>query len=159
MRSPTEAILYPGIGLLETTDLSVGRGTEIPFEVVGAPWLDGASLARDLNARRLPGVHFVPIAFTPQASKFSGQRCGGIRILVTDRKSYRSVPTGWQVAVCLRRLHPHDWQAADYDRLLGNRQVLDALLAGQGVPQMEAAAEPGLQEFRTRRQAFLLYND
>jgi uncharacterized protein YbbC (DUF1343 family) len=159
MRSPTEALLYPGIGLLETTNLSVGRGTEIPFEVFGAPWLNGPQLARDLNALGLPGVRFVPIIFTPQSSKFSDERCRGVRILVTDRKSYRSVHTGWHIAVGLRRLHPQDWQAADYDRLLGNRQVLDALLAGHGVQQMEAAVESALQEFRTRRRAFLLYNE
>ena len=157
MRSPVEALLYPGIGLLETTNLSVGRGTEIPFEVIGAPWLDGAQLAEKLHALRLPGVDFVPIVFTPAASKFSGQRCCGVRILLTHRDAYRSVPTGLHIACQLRRLHRDAWKAADYLTLLGHRGVLDALLDGRPVDEWEAIAAPGLEAFRQRRARFLLY--
>ena len=94
MRSLTEAFLYPGIGLLEFTNLSVGRGTDTPFEVIGAPWLDGRVLADALAARRIPGVGFVPIRFTPSASKFKGEQCGGVNIVVTDRGGARSCPRG-----------------------------------------------------------------
>lgn len=157
MRSPVEALLYPGIGLLETTNLSVGRGTEIPFEVIGAPWLDGAQLAERLAKIDLPGVDFVPLEFVPQASKFEGQRCGGVRILLTDRDTYRSVHTGLQIAVQLRSLYPDAWQAEAYRHLLGNRQVLDALLAGQSVAEMEAGYRPDLAKFCQRREKYLLY--
>jgi uncharacterized protein YbbC (DUF1343 family) len=158
MRSPLEALLYPGIGLLETTNLSVGRGTEIPFEVIGAPWLDGSQLAERCNGLHLPGVRFVPIAFAPTASKFAGQRCGGVRIVVTDRAAYQSVLTGLHIAVQLRQLHPHDWQASAYGRLLGNQAVLDALLDGRSVAELESIARPDIEAFAKRREAFLLYS-
>jgi uncharacterized protein YbbC (DUF1343 family) len=157
MRSPLEALLYPGIGLLETTNLSVGRGTEIPFEVIGAPWLDGSQLAERCNGLNLPGVRFVPIAFAPTASKFAGQRCSGVRIVVTDPEAYQSVLTGLHVAVQLRQLHPNDWQAAAYERLLGNQAVLEALLDGRSVAELEAIAEADVKEFVKRREAYLLY--
>ncbi len=159
MRSPLEALLYPGIGLLETTNLSVGRGTEIPFEVIGAPWLDGSQLANGLNALNLPGVYFVPIVFAPTASKFQGERCGGVRILVTDRRAYRSVQTGLQIAVQLRQQYPDEWQAAAYDRLLGNQAVLKALLDGSSVTELETIWEPEWNAFRKRREAHLLYSN
>ena len=85
MRSLTEATLYPGIGLLETTNVSVGRGTDTPFEVVGAPWIDGQQLAEYLNDRQLKGVRFVPIRFKPNASVYKDQDCGGVNIIITNR--------------------------------------------------------------------------
>ena len=158
MRSPTEAWLYPGIGLLETTNLSVGRGTEIPFEVIGAPWLDGSRLADSLNGLQLPGVHFVPIVFTPTASKFADERCGGVRLILTDCRVYRSVPTGLQVARQLRLLYPQDWQAAAYAKLLGHQRVLEALLDGRSLAEIESLYEAGIEEFHQRRAGFLLYD-
>src|SRR5690606_33844771 len=104
MRSLAEATLYPGIGLLETTNVSVGRGTDSPFEVVGAPWIDGARLAAELNAAGLGGVRFVPIEFTPRESKFAGERCGGINIVVTERAAFAPVRTGLALALALRKL-------------------------------------------------------
>ncbi len=91
MRSLTEATLYPGIGLLETTNLSVGRGTDTPFEVVGAPYIDGRKLAMYLNEKKLKGVSFVPINFKPNASVFKDETCGGINIIITDRNAFNSV--------------------------------------------------------------------
>jgi uncharacterized protein YbbC (DUF1343 family) len=157
IRSLTAALLYPGIGLLETTNLSVGRGTDTPFEVLGAPWLDGRRLAAALNQCGLPGVRFVPIFFTPQASKFAQKRCGGVNISITQRSDFRSVRTGLEIARQLRALYPQLWDARTYDRLLGNKQVLDALLAGQTVEQMESLCEPGLRDFLQRRRQVLLY--
>src|SRR5712691_5059510 len=98
MRSLTEALLYPGIGLLETTNVSVGRGTDTPFEVVGAPWMDGRKLAADLNDRNLAGVRFVPIRFTPRSSVFAGIACSGINVIVVDRNRFSPVRTGLAVA-------------------------------------------------------------
>ena len=110
MRSLTAAVLYPGIGLLETTNLSVGRGTDTPFEVIGAPWLDGIKLARALNQSGLPGVRFVPIRFTPDSSQYTGELCGGVNVVVIDRGSFRPVRTGLEIARQLHQLYPQDWQ-------------------------------------------------
>lgn len=157
MRSLTEALLYPGIGLLETTNLSVGRGTATPFELFGAPWLDGGQLADALNRAETPGVRFEPIEFTPDSSKFQGETCRGVRILLTDRANLQPVRVGLEVAVQLRRLHPDDWEIDRYSRLLGNDAVLDALRRGDSAAQIEASYQDDLKRFLKRRKAFLLY--
>ena len=157
MRCLTQAVLYPGIGLLETTNLSVGRGTDTPFEVIGAPWIDGLRLARVLNDCGLAGVRFVPIDFTPASSKFAGERCSGVHMIVVDRASFRPVRTGLEIARWLRVLYPDDWSAASYDRLLADRAVLAAVLAGKPVAEIEALFQAELNEFRRRREPFLLY--
>jgi uncharacterized protein YbbC (DUF1343 family) len=159
MRSLTQALLYPGIGLLETTNLSVGRGTDTPFEVIGAPWLDGILLARELNGARLAGVAFVPVTFTPEASKFAGRRCGGVNIIITNRSRFRPLRTGLEIARRLRRLYPETWQAADYSRLLGNDAVLQALLQGNTTAEIESLCQKELAAFLRRRSPFLLYGD
>lgn len=159
MRSLTEAILYPGIGLLETTNLSVGRGTATPFEVIGAPWLDGARLVEGLDALKLPGVRFQPIVFAPTASKYAGLRCGGMSIAITDRATFRPGPTGLEIARQLRILFPKDWKVEMYGRLLCNRQILDAVTAGESVDRMESLNRDALQEFLTLRRGFLLYEE
>lgn len=157
MRNLTEALLYPGIGLLETTNLSVGRGTEIPFEIFGAPWLDGSRLAKALNQANTAGVRFVPITFTPQASKFEGEVCGGVRILVTDRSALEPVRVGLEVAVQIWRQHPKDWKIDGYARLLGNDAVLNALRKGKAAAEIEKSYQDDLTRFLERRKAFLLY--
>lgn len=157
MRSVDEAALYPGVGLLETTNLSVGRGTVIPFEVFGAPWLDGKPLAAALNAAGPAGLRFLAITFTPQASKFEGQVCGGVRILITDRTKLEPVRAGLEIAAQLRRLFESQWNARDYDRLLGDKAVHQALLDGRTAAQMVALYEDELREFLKRREAFLMY--
>jgi len=157
MRSLAQALLYPGIGLLETTNLSVGRGTDTPFEVFGAPWLDGDSFAFELNRLGLPGVAFVPVRFTPDASKFAGEDCGGVNVIVTDREVFEPVRTGLAIARQLRLRYPDAWDADTYGRLLANRATLEALLAGAETADIESAFAAGLQAFRERRAAFLLY--
>ncbi len=157
MRNLNQALLYPGIGLLETTNLSVGRGTDTPFELVGAPWLDGLQLAGKLNAAGIAGVRFVPVRFTPTSSKFVGQACGGVNILITDRARFDPLRTGLEIARQLRTLHPKEWDAPAYDRLLANRRVLDAVLEAKPVAEIEALWQPDLDEFLRRRAQFLLY--
>jgi len=157
MRSLTEALLYPGIGLLETTNLSVGRGTETPFEVFGAPWLDGKKLADALNRAHTPGVRFEPITFTPDASKFEGEDCSGVRIHVTNRSELESVRVGLETAYQIRRLCPDDWKIDRYARLLGNDAVLKALKAGKTAAEIETSYQDDLECFLKRRKAFLLY--
>ena len=157
MRNLNQALLYPGMGLLETTNVSVGRGTDTPFEVLGAPWLDGQLLAELLNGSDLPGVRCVPIRFTPKSSKFAGIPCGGINLVVTDRVRFRSVRTGLEIARQLRLLCPDQWDTSPYNRLLKNKEVLGALVAGKTVDELEAIYRPKLESFRQRRRAYLLY--
>lgn len=157
MRSLTEAILYPGIGLLETTNLSVGRGTDTPFEVIGAPWLDGVALAERLRRARLEGVTFVPVRFTPTASKYAGEPCGGINIAITDRRRFRPIDTGLEIARQLHELYPEQWDVDAMIRLLGNQKTLEALKQGQTVDEIHAFNRAELDKFLARRAKYLLY--
>jgi uncharacterized protein YbbC (DUF1343 family) len=157
MRSLTQAVLYPGIGLLETTNLSVGRGTDTPFELFGAPWIDGRRLARELNQLGLPGVRFVPIRFTPESSKFKDQPCRGVNVIVVDRAAFGPVRTGLAIAVTLRRLYPRAWEVDGYARLLSSAKVLDALRSGRPLEEIESLYQEELARFHARRRAVLLY--
>jgi len=157
MRSLTEATLYPGIGLLETTNVSVGRGTDTPFEVVGAPWLDGQKLAKYLNERGISGVRFIPILFKPNASVFKDENLRGINVVITDRNTFRSVRTGIEIACALRKLYPSDWQVDRYARLLVNQSVLDQIKRGDSPEQIEKSFTEAESEFIRRRTPFLLY--
>ena len=157
MRNLTEAILYPGIGLLETTNLSVGRGTASPFELFGAPWLDGKSMALKLSRLGLPGVRFEPLQFTPDSSKFEGELCNGISIIITDREPFDSVRTGLEIAIQLRHLYPQEWEIDAYDRLLGSETVLEAIRLGRPYTEIERIYSDDLAEFMQRRSQYLIY--
>ena len=157
MRSLTAAILYPGVGLLETTNLSVGRGTDTPFEWIGAPWLDGRRLAEAMNRRQIPGVRFDPAELTPQSSKFAKQKCGGIRITIVDRDALEPVRMGLAIACQLRRDYRDAWDAPAYDRLLGHGTTLKAILAGKDEAEIEPTWQPELDQFHQRRARCLLY--
>lgn len=157
MRSLTQATLYPGIGLLETTNLSVGRGTDTPFEVIGAPWLDGQRLAKHLNERNLPGVRFIPVRYKPNASVFKGEDLGGVNIVITDRSKFRSVRTGIEIAAALRKLYPNDWQVERYGRLLVNGEILAAITRGDSPEAIEKLYQVGITNFDKRRASYLLY--
>ena len=158
MRSLTEATLYPGVGLLETTNVSVGRGTDTPFEVVGAPWIQGDKLAEYLNLRAIPGVRFVPLRFTPKASVFKDEQCGGVNIIITNRPSFRPLLTGIEMALALRKLYPNDWKVDSYLRLLVNADTLERVKRGESAREILSSWNVGLQEFRKARTEFLLYN-
>jgi uncharacterized protein YbbC (DUF1343 family)/CubicO group peptidase (beta-lactamase class C family) len=157
MRSLAQAVLYPGMGLWEMTNLSVGRGTDTPFEVIGAPWINGSTLAAELAKANLPGVRFVPIRFVPTSSKHADQVCGGVNVIVVERATFRSVDCGLAIAVALRKLYPETWNVAELNRLLGNKTVSDAILRGADLEELRGLAEEGLAEFRKRREPFLLY--
>lgn len=158
MRSLTEATLYPGIGLLETTNVSVGRGTDTPFELVGAPWIDGQQLAAYLNSQRIAGVRFVPVRFTPNASVFKNEECGGVNVIVTDRARFRPVLNGLEMAVALRKLYPNDWKIDSYLRLLVNMDSLERLKRGETAAQIANSWTASLDDFRRARAAVLLYD-
>jgi hypothetical protein len=137
-------LLYSGIGLLEATNLSVGRGTDWPFEVIGAPWIgDPAGLAEALNARGLAGVAFVPVSYTPTSSVFAGQPLGGVRFVVTDREALRTVTLGLVVARELMERYPANFRPAAIQNLLVNRSTIWALPA-------ERAADAHLELGRRR---------
>lgn len=157
MRSLTQAVLYPGVGLLEMTNISVGRGTDTPFEIMGAPWMDGPALAAAMNAQAIAGVTFTPVEFTPTSSKHANTKCQGVQIAITNREVFRSVPMGLALAKTLRLLHPDTWDTRNLDRLLGNKAVHDALLDGTLAIPEDPRIHLGLREFLERRQKFLIY--
>jgi len=158
MRSLTEATLYPGVGLLETTNVSVGRGTDTPFEVVGAPWIKGPELADYLNRRSITGVRFVPLQFTPKSSVFKDVECGGVNIIVTDRARFNPLRAGIEIAVALRHLYPEQWQVDKYLRLLVNADTLDRVKRSDAPEEILRSWNPGLEEFRRARARVLLYD-
>lgn len=158
MRSLTEATLYPGVGLLETTNVSVGRGTDTPFEVVGAPWIKGDQLAESLNSRRLPGVRFIPIRFKPTASVYKGEECGGVNIIITNRETFTPVLTGIEMATALRKLYPEQWKVDSYLRLLVNADTLERIKRGEDPAEIVRSWNERLDEFRRERLKFLLYD-
>lgn len=156
IRSLTAALLYSGIGWLETTNVSVGRGTDTPFEVFGAPWLNGAELARELNAAPLAGLRAIPIRFTPKASMYQGQSCEGVQLLVVDRDVLETYQIGVRIARHLRRHHRADWQTEGLITLLGNSAEVEYLLSDDGSLPPNCDAER--REFELRRKDCLLYD-
>jgi uncharacterized protein YbbC (DUF1343 family) len=158
MRSLTEAMLYPGIGLLEMTNLSVGRGTDTPFEIVGAPWMEGRSLAQALNQLALPGTCFVPRKFTPTASKFEGEVCEGVNVVITDWSKFDPLQVGFAVAHVLHRLYPEKWDVAAYDKLLLDEPTWRAVCDGKTPAEIMAVYADELAEFQRRRLPCLLYD-
>jgi uncharacterized protein YbbC (DUF1343 family) len=157
MRSLTEAALYPGVGLLEATNISVGRGTDTPFEVIGAPWLDGPKLASYLNARKIAGVRFVPIRFHPTSSVFKNEDCNGVNVLIADRSKFQSVLTGLEIAVALHQLFPAEWKIEGYSRLLVNADALATLKRGDSIEGIASSWATSLENFRRARAKYLLY--
>ena len=156
MRNLTQALLYPGIGLLETA-MSVGRGTDTPFEVIGAPYIDDVKLANRLNALGQAGVRFVPIRFTPSASIHADEPCGGVNIIITDRRNLRAVPLGIDIARVLHELYPKKFPLAKVGRLLCHPPTLEALGQGKTLAQIEALWKTDLANFTPRRAKHLLY--
>ncbi len=157
MRSLAQATLYPGVGLLETTNVSVGRGTDTPFEVLGAPWLDGQRLANYLNARQIVGVRFVPVRFTPKSSVHKDQECGGINIIATDRTRLQSVSMGIEIAAALRHLHPADWKVDNFNRLLANGDIFERVKRGDPPDSIIRSWATPLDQFKLARARVLLY--
>jgi uncharacterized protein YbbC (DUF1343 family)/CubicO group peptidase (beta-lactamase class C family) len=158
IRSLTEALLYAGVGLLEATNLSVGRGTETPFEVVGAPWIsDPKGLADVLNGLAMPGVTFQPVNFQPGESVYAGQMLGGMRLVVTDRDALRPVTVGLTLGRTLLERYPAQFRAASIQNLLVNRSTIWALLRGDSLARLKQWAEADRASFLQRRASYLIY--
>jgi uncharacterized protein YbbC (DUF1343 family)/CubicO group peptidase (beta-lactamase class C family) len=157
MRSLTEATLYPGVGLVEGTNVSVGRGTDTPFELLGAPWIKGKELAQYLNARSISGVRFVPVIFTPSASNYSGQKCEGVNIFVVERNTLDTGELGIELASALHKLYPEQYHMDRMIELLGNQSVYDAIASGQDPRRIADDWRVPLEKFLQVRQKYLIY--
>jgi len=157
IRSVTQALLYSGIGLLEATNLSVGRGTDAPFEVIGAPWIEPVSLADALNKQKLAGIRFEPVRFTPTESIYGRKECAGVRFVVTDREAIRPVTVALAIAATLRERHRSQWNAEKVQNLLVNRHTMWALLRGEPWPRLLAWSDADRNAFLKRRASYLIY--
>ena len=157
LRSLTEAALYPGVALIEGTNVSVGRGTDSPFELVGAPWMKSKELAAFLNARGIAGVRFVPISFTPSASNYSGQKCEGVNIVLTERNSLDAPELGIELAAALRKLYPSDYKMERMAELLVNQSAFDGLVSGKDPRRIAQDWQEDLEKFELMRKKYLIY--
>jgi uncharacterized protein YbbC (DUF1343 family) len=163
---PETAIVYPGTCLVEGTNLSEGRGTALPFHLVGSPWLDGQVLAIALNRLDLPGVRFRPVIFQPAADKWASQRCGGVQIHVTDRERFRPVTSGLYILATVRALYPEEFAYVEsgenggrrhIDLLIGSARVRQALDAGVSVTNLVADWAGALNGFADTSRGYHLY--
>jgi uncharacterized protein YbbC (DUF1343 family)/CubicO group peptidase (beta-lactamase class C family) len=157
IRSVTQALLYSGVGLLEATNLSVGRGTDMPFEVIGAPWIEPRGLADALNRQGLRGVRFDPIWFTPTADVYTNISCGGVRMVVTDREAIRPVTVAFALARTLRERHRDQFRPESIQNLLVNRSTMWAFLRGEVLERLVAWSEVDRSSFLNRRASYLMY--
>jgi len=157
LRSLDEAILYPGVALIEGTDVSVGRGTPRPFEIVGAPWIDAQVLVNALNSRDIGGVRFDVIDFTPSDDRYVQQSCHGVRIAVADRVALDAPRLGCELAAALVRLYPRRFDIGGMLGNLGSRESLAALLSGEDATAVVANWSPAVQKFKAVRAKYLLY--
>lgn len=157
MRNLNQAALYPGIGAIEWSNISVGRGTDQPFEQIGAPWVGGRRLAETLNARGLAGIRFYPVAFTPTSSKYAGERCEGVFLTITNRAALQPVRVGLEIAAALWQLHGDRYAMENTDRLLGSRASLERVKAGEDPAVVAASWTAAESKWRTLRAKYLLY--
>ncbi len=157
MRSLTEATLYPGIALLETTNVSIGRGTDTPFEILGAPYINGRKLAAILNGLKLNGVRFVPVRFTPNASPNKGVECGGVNVFVTNRNTFEPVLTGLEIASQIYKLYPKEFNVERFNRLLVSDKIFAAFKQGSEAKALRQIWQSELEQFKAMRQKYLLY--
>jgi len=157
MRSLDAATLYPGVALIEFCNVSVGRGTESPFLLVGAPWIDGEKLAAAMEAEKLPGLKITAAEFTPAASVFKGETCRGVRFAVKDRKAIQSVRTGIALATAIQRLHGAPFKIDPMQKLLFHPAALSSIRSGKPVGETMALWAGDSSSFLRRRAAVLLY--
>ena len=158
LRSVYEAALYPGVAMIEGTNVSVGRGTDTPFELLGAPWIKSKELAAYLNARGIAGVRFVPVTFTPaQRATMRERFVEGVNFIVTDRNGFDAPELGIELASALHKLYPADFKIERMSELLVNQSVYDALVAGQDPRRIAQEWQDGLEKFIQTRKKYLIY--
>jgi uncharacterized protein YbbC (DUF1343 family) len=158
MRNMVAATLYPGVGAIEGTNISVGRGTDTPFEQLGAPWIDGTELAAVLNARAIPGIRFYPVTFTPApGAKLAGQACHGVFMIVTDRDRLRPVRVGLEIATALSRRYGQQFRLEDAAALFGSKAMLERIRNGDDPAAIAASWAADEAKWRLTRAKYLLY--
>ncbi|MFZ3214507.1 MAG: DUF1343 domain-containing protein [Candidatus Acidiferrales bacterium] len=158
LRTLNEAFLYPGVEILQPTGVSVGRGTDMPFEQLGAPWIHSDDLLQSLNPRQIPGVRFSAASFTPASGLYSGATCAGIRVEITDRNAFDSIRVGLEIADALHRLYPERFAITRLADLLGSEASVDALVAYQSPVSIMASWADDLAQFRAQRAKYLIYH-
>ncbi|MBN1901720.1 DUF1343 domain-containing protein [Candidatus Sumerlaeota bacterium] len=161
IRSVTQEILYPGVALTEASEsnVSVGRGTDTPFELFGAPWIDADKLAAELTARNPAGVQFTPCHFIPAESKFKGEECHGVRLTLNNRADFDPVDTGLHILCALYKLYPETYKLDPNYGLIGSRNVIERIKKGETVSQIHSSYQKSLEGFINIRKEFLLYLD
>lgn len=157
MRSLAEAVLYPGVGMVEATNVSVGRGTDTPFEVVGAPWIRAVELAGYLNGRGISGVRFVPVEFTPTTDVYAQKKCGGVNIIVTDRNALDSPELGMEIASALHTLYPDQYELKNVDKLMLNDASAKAIAVGEDPRRLWMDWNDAIESFKAVRAKYLIY--
>ena len=157
LQTLTETILYPGVAMVEGANVSVGRGTLTPFELIGAPWINGEELASYLNNRNIQGIRFKPVDFKPNQSLFKNRLCHGVQMMLLDRQSLDSPALGIEIASALYRLYPKDFQIDKTLGLIGSRKVLQAIKKGQDPTSIVQDWQEPLEQFRELRSKYLLY--
>ena len=157
LRTPKGSVLYPGIEILQNAGVSVGRGTQTPFEEFGAPWMDGDSVAAALNERHLSGLHFTGQPFIPVSGLYSGQRCGGVAARITDRYKVRAMTMGLEIAVVLQKLYPKQFEFEKLLGLVGNADTIQQLQSGTAPEKIVASWAPSLAAFDQIRRKYFLY--
>lgn len=151
------SLVYPGLEILQSAGVSVGRGTETPFEEFGAPWMDGSAVADELNAKHLAGLYFSDDPFIPVSGLHAGQRCGGVRVRVTDRAAVRSMRMGLEIAAILHKLYPTHFEFAKMITLVGNSETIKQLQDGVPPEQIVASWGPALAAYDETRRKYFLY--
>ena len=159
LRSLTAEIPYPGLEILQAGGVSVGRGTDTPFELFGAPWIQASQLAEYLNRQFVPGVRFVPTQFTPNAENYSGQLCQGISLVITDRASLNSILMGLEIAAALNKLYPDHFSLDKMIELVGNADTIAKLKSGEAPTRIVWDWQDDLERFRAMRAKYLIYPD
>ena len=155
IRNPRQALLYPGLAMLEySINYSVGRGTDMPFEEIGADWIHAGELAAYISSRGIPGVRCYPLSFTPTSSHFAGKTVDGVGFEVTNRDLFSSSRLGLEIAMALEKLYPGKIKWEDNGKLLGSSDVIEALRKGADAVQ---ASETNLGNFLVIRQKYLIY--
>jgi uncharacterized protein YbbC (DUF1343 family) len=157
LRTLKGSILYPGLEILQNAGVSVGRGTETPFEEFGAPWINGDEVAAALNAQNLPGLHFTGQPFIPVVGLYGGQRCGGVAIRVGDKQAVRSMRMGIEIATILKKLYPNNFDPAKLMFLIANAETIRQLQEAVPPEQIVASWSADLNTFDTLRRRYFLY--
>jgi uncharacterized protein YbbC (DUF1343 family)/CubicO group peptidase (beta-lactamase class C family) len=157
LRSLTEATLYPGVALVEGTNVSVGRGTDTPFELLGAPWINAGELAHYLNARDISGVRFVPVSFIPTASTYTGQKCQGVNIILVERTAFDAPELGVELASALHKLYPEQFHMERMIDLVASQPLFDAIAKGEDPRRIAEDWREQLDKFQQLRQQYLIY--